>query len=414
MVILQLLLSTTVNQIGVLKSGSQIRRCFSPPTSCFDVYSKSHCIINVSLLSTTFCIESQEVYKREKKKHRGAFMQINGSPSWQLQAMVCSSLTPQLRRWFLQLLLSTTVNQIGVLKSGSQIRRCFSPPTSRFDIYSKSHCICNVSLLSTTFCIESQEVYRREKKKHRSFYANKWFPFLAVTSNDLSKIQFSYIFLNTKSDQRQARTNVVTCSEGTETKRFVLVHGGGVVGVWCWYKTITLLEKHGFQVDAVDLTGSGVSSIDTNNVTIFAHYSKPLFHFFESLKPTEKVIWVGHDFGGACIVCLMRWRCFLLKSLKLILDLFNQKLGSNDLMQQAQIFLYANGKKNPPTAADFDGSLLKKFIFNQSPPKDIALASVYIRPIPFAPVGEKLHVFYIKTMEDYAVSVPLQEAMNTN
>ncbi|CAN6841073.1 unnamed protein product [Brassica oleracea] len=96
------------------------------------------------------------------------------------------------------------------------------------------------------------------------------------------------------------------------------------------------------------------------------------------------------------------------------LDLFNQKLGSNDLMQQAQIFLYANGKKNPPTAADFDRSLLKKFIFNQSPPKDIALASVYIRPIPFSPVGEKLHVFYIKTMEDYAVLVPLQEAMNTN
>nr|VDC97513.1 unnamed protein product [Brassica rapa] len=32
------------------------------------------------------------------------------------------------------------------------------------------------------------------------------------------------------------------------------------------------------------------------------------------------------------------------------LDLFNQKLGSNDLMQQAQIFLYANGKKTlqPP------------------------------------------------------------------
>ncbi|CAN6873104.1 unnamed protein product [Brassica oleracea] len=30
-------------------------------------------------------------------------------------------------------------------------------------------------------------------------------------------------------------------------------------------------------------------SIDTNNVTIFVHYSKPLFHFFESLKPTEKM-----------------------------------------------------------------------------------------------------------------------------
>lgn len=76
--------------------------------------------------------------------------------------------------------------------------------------------------------------------------------------------------------------------EGSETKRFVLVHGGGF-GAWCWYKTITLLEKHGFQVDAVELTGSGVSSIDTNNITSLAHYSKPLLHFFESLKPTEKV-----------------------------------------------------------------------------------------------------------------------------
>jgi pimeloyl-ACP methyl ester carboxylesterase len=103
------------------------------------------------------------------------------------------------------------------------------------------------------------------------------------------------------------------------------------------------------------------------------------------------------------------------------LDLFNQQLGSNDLMQQAQIFLYANGKKNPPTAVDFDRSLLRDFLFNQSPPKDLALASVSIRPIPFAPVSEKVHVseknygsirrFYIKTMEDYAVPVLLQEAM---
>ncbi|KAH0868447.1 hypothetical protein HID58_075469 [Brassica napus] len=145
-------------------------------------------------------------------------------------------------------------------------------------------------------------------------------------------------------------------------------------------------------------------SIDTNNVTIFAHYSKPLFHFFESLKPTEKmptfflsinynityiiqVILVGHDFGGACIMFPTKIsKAVFISAAKLAngqstLDLFNQK-----------IFLYANGKKNPPTAADFDRSLLKKFIFNLSPPKDIALASVSIRPIPFAPVGEKLHV----------------------
>ncbi|KAF3593792.1 hypothetical protein DY000_02023456 [Brassica cretica] len=301
MVILQLLLSTTVNQIGVLKSGSQIRRCFSPPTSRFDVYSKSHCIFNVSLLSTTFCIESQEVYRREKKKHRGTFMQINGFPSWQLQAMVSKGVfksdslaSPMV---VLQLLLSTTVNQIGVLKSGSQIRRCFSPPTSRFDIYRKSHCICNVSLLSTTFCIESQEVYRREKKKHRgAFMQINGFPSWQLQAMVSKGLGFDIIHnLN--------RDEAVRAGSWWRRRRgLVLVQNHNTLGeTW-------------FSSRCRDLTGSGVSSIDTNNVTIFAHYSKPLFHFFESLKPTEKVILVGHDFGGACIVCLMRWRCFLLKS----------------------------------------------------------------------------------------------------
>ncbi|KAF8088762.1 hypothetical protein N665_0530s0017 [Sinapis alba] len=219
--------------------------------------------------------------------------------------------------------------------------------------------------------------------------------------------------------------------EASETKRFVLVHGGGF-GAWCWYRTITLLEKHGFQVDAVDLTGSGVSSTDTNNVTSLAHCSKPLLHFLESLQPSEKVILVGHDFGGACMSYAMEMfptkisKAVFISAAMLVngqstIDLFNQQLGSSDLMQQAHIFLYANGKKNPPTAVDFEGSLLRDFLFNQSPPKDLALASVSMRPFPFAPVVEKLHVseknygsirrFYIKTMEDCAIPVLLQDAM---
>ena len=42
---------------------------------------------------------------------------------------------------------------------------------------------------------------------------------------------------------------------------------------------------------------------------------------------------------------------------------------SNDLMQQAQIFLYANGNTQPPTAIDLDKSLFKDLLFNQSPSK---------------------------------------------
>lgn len=152
-------------------------------------------------------------------------------------------------------------------------------------------------------------------------------------------------------------------------------------------------------------------------------------------------------------------------------------------MRQAQIFLYANGNNQPPTAIDLDKSMLKELLFNQSPSKvcitfflkcqtadekhqmiysltrsfyafrtiaymlwlracvlvfpifaislahfsllspiqDVALASVSMRPIPFAPVLEKLSLsdlkygsvrrFYIETSEDNAIPITVQESM---
>ena len=43
--------------------------------------------------------------------------------------------------------------------------------------------------------------------------------------------------------------------------------------------------------------------------------------------------------------------------------------GSNDLIRQAQIFLYSNGNDHPPTSIDLDKSLLRDLLFNQSPTK---------------------------------------------
>ncbi|PPD78984.1 hypothetical protein GOBAR_DD24075 [Gossypium barbadense] len=171
--------------------------------------------------------------------------------------------------------------------------------------------------------------------------------------------------------------------DNLETNHFVLVHGGGF-GAWCWYKTIALLEEGGFKATAVDLTGSGIHSFDTNGITSLSQYVKPLTDFLEKLPEGEKA-------------------------------------GSNDLMRQAQIFLYANGNDHPPTAIDLDKSLLRDLLFNQSPSKDVALASVSMRPIPFAPVLEKLSLsdmkygslrrFYVGTPEDNAIPVVLQESM---
>ncbi|KAL6294860.1 hypothetical protein ACE6H2_003002 [Prunus campanulata] len=220
-------------------------------------------------------------------------------------------------------------------------------------------------------------------------------------------------------------------TDGLETNHFILVHGGGF-GAWCWYKSMTLLEESGFKVDAVDLTGSGVDSFDTNSITSLAQYVKPLTDILEKLGDGKKVILVGHDFGGTCISYVMELfpskiakalfiSAAMLASGQSTLNLFAQQTGSNDLMRQAQIFLYANGKDQPPTAISLAKKLAEDLLFNQSPAKDVALASVSMRPIPFAPVTEKLSLsgtnygsvrrFFIVTQEDHAISVPLQETM---
>ncbi|KAI3970788.1 hypothetical protein MKX01_024435 [Papaver californicum] len=216
-----------------------------------------------------------------------------------------------------------------------------------------------------------------------------------------------------------------------ETKHFVLVHGGGF-GAWCWYKTITLLTEAGFKVDAIDLTGAGVNSFVTDSVTSLSQYVNPLTNFIEKLGDEEKVILVAHDFGGACISYVME--LFPLKVAKAIfvaaamltsgqstLDMFTQQEDPDGLMPQSQIFIYANGNDHAPTAIELNKSLLKDLLFNQSPTKDVALASVSMRSIPFAPVLEKLSLtdknhgsvrkFYIETTEDNAIPLSLQQSM---
>ncbi|OMO97451.1 putative Esterase PIR7B [Corchorus capsularis] len=231
--------------------------------------------------------------------------------------------------------------------------------------------------------------------------------------------------------QPQQLVNQDIKHDDLETNHFVLVHGGGF-GAWCWYKTIALLEEGGFKATAVDLTGCGIHSFDTNGITSLSQYVKPLTDFLEKLPEGEKVILVGHDFGGACVSYVMELFPFkiakavfvaaaMLTNGQSTLDIFSQQASSNELMRQAQIFLYANGNDHPPTAIDMDKSLLRDLLFNQSPSKDVALASVSMRPIPFAPVLEKLSLsdmkygsvrrFYIETPEDNAIPIALQESM---
>lgn len=216
-----------------------------------------------------------------------------------------------------------------------------------------------------------------------------------------------------------------------ETNIIVLVHGGGF-GAWCWYKTMSLLEDSGFKVNAIDLTGSGINSSDTNKISSLSEYAEPLTSYLKGLGDAEKVILVGHDFGGACISHAMEM--FPSKVAKAVflcatmltnghsaLDIFQQQMDTNGMLQKAQELVYSNGKDRPPTAINIDRASVRDLLFNQSPAKDVSLASVSMRPIPFAPVMEKLTLtegnygwvrrFFVETTEDNAIPLSLQQSM---
>lgn len=59
-------------------------------------------------------------------------------------------------------------------------------------------------------------------------------------------------------------------------------------------------------------------------------------------------------------------------------NFLHQAAASNDLMQQAQIFLYGHGNDHPPTAIELNKSLLRDLLFNQSPAK-VHSASLHIQ-----------------------------------
>lgn len=217
-----------------------------------------------------------------------------------------------------------------------------------------------------------------------------------------------------------------------ETKHFVLVHGGGF-GAWCWYKTIALLEEISFKATAIDLTGSGIDSTDPNKIATLAQYAKPLAEFFEKLGDEEKVILVGHDVGGACISYAMEHfpskiaKAVFISAAMVIneqrtFDIFAEEAKNPDcLLRKAQIFIYANGSADPPTAFELEKELLRDVLFNHTPAKDVALASVSMRPIPFAPLLEKISLteenygsvrrFFIEAPDDQAITPSIQENM---
>ncbi|XP_010417104.1 PREDICTED: methylesterase 2 [Camelina sativa] len=94
-------------------------------------------------------------------------------------------------------------------------------------------------------------------------------------------------------------------SEEKRKQHFVLVHGA-CHGAWCWYKVKPLLEASGHRVTALDLAACGIDTTRSiTDISTCEQYSEPLIQLMTSLPNDEKVVLVGHSFGGLNLAIAM-------------------------------------------------------------------------------------------------------------
>ncbi|RZC23679.1 salicylic acid-binding protein 2-like [Glycine soja] len=89
-----------------------------------------------------------------------------------------------------------------------------------------------------------------------------------------------------------------------DKKHFVLVHGA-CHGAWCWYKLKPRLESAGHKVTVLDLVASGANMKKIEDVDTFSQYTEPLLFLLDTIPSNEKVVLVGHSFGGLNIALAM-------------------------------------------------------------------------------------------------------------
>ncbi|XP_047178394.1 methyl jasmonate esterase 1-like [Vigna umbellata] len=177
-------------------------------------------------------------------------------------------------------------------------------------------------------------------------------------------------------------------------RRLVLVHGAQH-GAWCWYKLYALLNSAGLQVTCLDMASSGIHPTQVLDITSVSQYVEPLFQFLRSLPPEERVILVGHSFGGLCISLAMEFF-----PLKIAVAVFvtawmpGPNLSYLTLLQEFKHRLSLKSNFDYKTVSDEnsnsdekryvtpDPQRLASNFYQLSPPEDFTLALSLVRPFP--------------------------------
>ncbi|KAL3833381.1 hypothetical protein ACJIZ3_008117 [Penstemon smallii] len=179
-----------------------------------------------------------------------------------------------------------------------------------------------------------------------------------------------------------------------EMKHFVLVHGFGH-GAWCWYKLVPVLESKGHRVTALDLGGCGIHPKQLHEVSTMHDYALPLFDFMANLPNDEKVILVGHSYGGIVISLAMEkfhekisFAVYVTAYMPnwndppatLVQEFF--KRSSTRSLMDTKLSL-DEGPEHVPTSALFGSDYMAAILYRNCTLEDLELAKMLIRPNSF-------------------------------
>ncbi|CAN6459973.1 unnamed protein product [Victoria cruziana] len=189
---------------------------------------------------------------------------------------------------------------------------------------------------------------------------------------------------------------------------FVLVHGA-CHGGWCWFKLAPLLRDAGHEVSILDLKASGIHPATPDEVVSFADYSKPLLDLLDSNPPDEKVVLVGHSFGGFSIalaadkfpekisVAVFLTAFMPHPSIPPSHILHNYFYVERGGIESEKISTDESNKATIPITMAFDAGLIRTHLYSNCSDQDVALATSLVRAGPFYREDLSRHDFVSET-----------------
>ncbi|OQU88163.1 hypothetical protein SORBI_3003G417000 [Sorghum bicolor] len=178
-----------------------------------------------------------------------------------------------------------------------------------------------------------------------------------------------------------------------ERHHFVLVHGL-CHGAWCWYKVATALEAAGHRVTALDLAASGAHPARLHEVRSFEDYSRPLLDAVAAAPDGDRLVLVGHSFGGHNLALAMERfprkvavAVFISapmpvpgRPMSTVLEQHLEGDSTPDSFLDSTFGVMERGLENPAETFLLGPEWMSQRMYQLSPAEDLTLAKTLVRP----------------------------------